>query len=110
MSEVILNQDNFKTEVEDFSGIILVDFWAEWCGPCRIQGPIIKQLAEELGGETNVKIAKLNVDEAPAIAQKFGIRSIPTLMFFKNGQPQEQLIGVSQKKVLTEKINDLTSN
>jgi thioredoxin 1 len=108
MSEVILNDNNFKSEIEDFEGVALVDFWAPWCGPCRIQDPIISELAQDLAGQDNIKIAKLNVDEAQAIAQRFSVRSIPTLMFFKNGQPVDQYVGVNQKNGLQKKLEELT--
>lgn len=107
MAEVTLTDENFKTEVEDFNGIVLVDFWAEWCTPCRQQGPIIEQLAEELAGDSSVKIAKMDVDAQPHTPQQFGIRSIPTLKFFKNGQVVAELVGVNQKEVLKQAIESL---
>ena len=100
---ITLDQQNFKTEVEDFSGVVLVDFFADWCGPCRIQGPIIDELAQE-NKDDNVKVAKLNVDDNQPLAQKFGVMSIPTLIIFKNGQVVEQLVGVYQKNRLQDKI------
>ena len=107
MTEIILSDDNFKSEIEDFTGVALVDFWAPWCGPCRIQGPIIEELAKDLEGKEGVKIAKLNVDEAQATAQRFNVRSIPTLIFFKNGQPVDQYLGVNQKNGLQKKLEEL---
>ena len=106
MSELTLDQQNFKTEVEDFSGVVLVDFWAPWCGPCRIQGPIIDELAQE-NKDDNVKVAKLNVDDNQPLAQKFGVMSIPTLLIFKNGQVVDQMVGVNQKNQLLDKIQNL---
>ncbi len=106
MAEVILTDQNFDEEVTNFKGVVLVDFWAEWCGPCRIQGPIIKELARDFEENENVKIAKLNVDENPQTAQKFQIMSIPTLIIFKDGQPQEGVVGVNPKEVLMTKINN----
>lgn len=105
MAEVTLTKDSFESEIKNFEGIALVDFWAEWCGPCRIQGPIIDELAEDLSGDTAVKIAKLNVDDAQEIAQQYGVMSIPTLIVFKNGEPAETLVGVHQKDVLKDKID-----
>ena len=104
MSEVILTKDSFEKEVSQFEGITLVDFWAEWCGPCRMQIPIIEELAKDYEGDSSVKIAKLNVDEAQEVAGKFGVMSIPTLILFKGGEVVEQLVGVHQKNVLKEKI------
>ena len=106
MAEVILTDQNFDEEVTNFKGVVLVDFWAEWCGPCRIQGPIIEELARDFEENENAKIAKLNVDENPQTAQKFQIMSIPTLIIFKDGQPQEGVVGVNPKEVLMTKINN----
>ncbi|MBI3290741.1 thioredoxin [Candidatus Falkowbacteria bacterium] len=106
MSEVILNDENFSDEVLNSKTPVLVDFWAPWCGPCRIQGPIIEELAKEYAGK-GVKIAKLNVDEAPNSAGKFQVMSIPTLMIFDGGKPREQMIGVQNKGTLKEKIDSL---
>ena len=77
-----LTKDNFDSVTS--SGLVLVDFWATWCGPCRMQAPILEELDEQLGGK--VKICKLDVDDEPAIAQRFGVMSIPTLMVFRNGE------------------------
>jgi len=109
MPELILNDDNFKSEIEEFSGVALVDFWAPWCGPCQIQGPIIEELVKDMENKTDIKIAKLNVDEAKTTAQRFNIRSIPTLMFFKNGQPVDQFLGVNQKEGLKKKLEELSN-
>ena len=83
-------------------GVMLVDFWAPWCGPCRRQGPIVEQVAEQLGAAA--KIAKVNVDEAPKTAQKFGIESIPTLIVFKDGKPVKQFEGLTQAADLVAAI------
>ena len=82
----------------------LLDFWAPWCGPCKIQGPVVEELATEYAGK-NIKIAKLNVDEARSISQKLGILSIPTLMIFKNGEPVSTMIGLQTKETLADAIN-----
>lgn len=87
--------DNFSEKVEKSATLTIVDFWAEWCAPCRMLGPIVEQLAEENKG--SVIVGKLNVDENPKTATKYGIRGIPTLLFFKDGKVQEQVVGVRSK-------------
>ena len=84
------------------AGVVLIDFWAPWCGPCRMQGPILEQIVGKVEG---AKIAKLNVDEAPAVAAKFGIMSIPTLIVLKDGQPVKQFVGVQQADTLVAALN-----
>ena len=90
-----LNDSNFDAEAK--AGVVLIDFWAPWCGPCRMQGPILEQIVGKVEG---AKITKLNVDEAPAVAAKFGIMSIPTLIVLKDGQPVKQFVGVQQAPTL----------
>ena len=85
-----LTKDNFDSVTS--SGLVLVDFWATWCGPCRMQAPILEELDEQLNGK--VKICKLDVDDEPAIAQRFGVMSIPTLMVFRNGEIISKEVGV----------------
>ena len=99
---VELNSDNFEKEVASYSGTVLVDFWAPWCGPCRMVGPVVEELAKEYHGKA--KVGKLNTDEAQDIASKFGIRSIPTLLFFKNGEVVQQLVGAYPKSKISEKL------
>lgn len=98
MYEVILNARNFEEEVLKSDIPVLVDFWATWCGPCKMLAPTIARIAEEKAGA--VKVCKLDVDEEPAIAAKYGIRSIPTLMLFKNGQLVKTSIGVQPKSAI----------
>lgn len=104
--ELILTDANFETEVLKSKVPVLVDFWAPWCGPCKIYGPIIEEVAKEMEGK-NVKIAKMNVDENQGVPGKFGIMSIPTTMIFKNGAPAEQMVGVQAKDKILEKLKRL---
>lgn len=103
MSEITLTDQNFDQEVLKSDQVVLVDFWAPWCGPCRIVGPIIEQIAKEYAGKA--KVGKLNVDENPITSQKYGIMSIPSLFIFKNGEVISQLIGAQPKEVITEHLN-----
>jgi len=91
-----VNESNFEKEVLNSNVPVLVDFWAEWCGPCRMLSPIIEELAKTYS-EEKIKICKLNVDENPKIAAKYGIMAIPTIIIFKNGKPFEQIMGVRPK-------------
>ncbi len=101
----IATDDNFETEVVKSSLPSVVDFWAVWCGPCRALAPIVDELADAYKGKVNV--FKLNVDENPEVAAKYGIRGIPTLLFFKGGQVANQVVGVSAKTDLIKKIDTL---
>lgn len=96
---------NFKEEVIESDKVVLVDFWAPWCGPCQMMGPIINDLAEELGGD--FKIGKLNVDENPKCASEYGIMSIPAIKIFKGGKVVKELVGVQNKDVLKEELKKL---
>ena len=104
---VTLTDDSFKQEVLESDIPVLVDFWATWCGPCRVIAPVIEQLAEEFDGRA--KVAKMDVDENGAVAMQFGIRSIPTLLYFKDGQVVDQVVGTSSKKMLAEKLQSLVA-
>jgi len=95
-----LNEANFDSQIRQ--GVVLVDFWATWCGPCRIQGPIVEQVAKQIGGAA--KIAKLDVDAATTIAQRFNIDSIPTLIVFKDGKPVQQFVGITEAETLVSAI------
>ena len=99
---VELTTANFDVVKE---GVTLVDFWAPWCGPCRMLAPVIDELAEEFEGKA--KICKVNTDEVQDLAVEFGIRSIPTLLFFKNGEVVEQMVGAQSKQAIADKINSL---
>ncbi|MBT8401050.1 MAG: thioredoxin [Rhodothermia bacterium] len=102
---VTLTDQNFQEEVLNSGEPVLVDFWAAWCGPCRIIAPVIEELAGEFEGRA--KIAKMDVDENPQIPMNLGIRSIPTLLFFKDGKVVDQLVGAAPKKMLSEKLDNL---
>jgi thioredoxin 1 len=98
-----LTSGDFESTLAE--GVSLVDFWAPWCGPCRMIAPIIEELAEDFDG--TAKICKVNTDEQQEIAVKFGIRSIPTIMFFKDGEMVDQVVGAQSKQALTDTINGL---
>jgi len=99
--EITLTQDNFEKEVLQSTIPVLVDFWAVWCGPCKIQNPILEEIAKELAGK--VKIAKLDVDQYPDLAGNYNVMSIPTLKIFKNGQVVSEMIGLqSRERLLSE--------
>jgi thioredoxin 1 len=103
MAVAELDDTNFESEVLQASGPVLVDFWAPWCGPCRMIAPVVEELAGEYAG--SVKVGKLNVDVAPGAAQDYGVSSIPTLMLFKNGEVVERFVGVQPKSRLQEAID-----
>ena len=98
-----LNDDNFEATVNN--GVSLVDFWAPWCGPCRMIAPVIEELAEDFEGKAN--ICKVNTDEQQDLAVKFGVRSIPTILIMKDGEIVETMVGAASKEALAEKINSL---
>ncbi|MDY3078865.1 MAG: thioredoxin [Oscillospiraceae bacterium] len=100
MSVMHLTKDNFDSITS--SGLVLVDFWAEWCGPCRMQAPILDQLEEEIGSK--VKVCKLNVDDHPDIARRFGVFSIPTIIAFRDGEQINKAVGVQSREQLITMI------
>lgn len=97
-----LTDSNFETEALQSDKPVMVDFWAEWCGPCRMVGPIVEEVAKEYSDKAVV--GKLNVDNNPAVAQKYGIRSIPTILFFKNGEVVDRQVGAVPKTALVKKL------
>ncbi|WKZ72382.1 MAG: thioredoxin [Ignavibacteriaceae bacterium] len=102
MKPIEINDSNFEEEVMKSPAPVLIDFWAVWCGPCRAIAPIVEQLAAEYDGK--LKVGKLDVDHSPDLAVRFGVRSIPTLLLFKNGQVVDTIIGAVQKNVIVQKI------
>ena len=105
MSEVVVTDANFEEEVLNYRGAVMVDFWATWCGPCRMLAPVVEELAGEYAGK--VKVCKLNTDEGPDTSAKYRITSIPTVIFFKNGQVVAQTVGLQSKAALKEKLDSL---
>lgn len=96
---------HFEADVLKANKPVLVDFWAEWCGPCRALGPILEELATEFGAKATV--LKVNVDENPELAQQYGIRGIPTMIFFKNGQAAKTLVGMQPKEEIKKSLEEL---
>ncbi len=106
MSDVVtsLTEGSFDESITEGDAPVLVDFWAEWCGPCKMIAPVLDEIAGEQEG--NLKIAKLNVDEAPGIARRFEVMSIPTLILFKDGEPVKRIVGAKGKAQLLEEISE----
>mgnify|MGYP003373312644 CR=1 FL=1 len=103
MKEIIITSENFEAEVLHSDKPVLLDFWAEWCGPCRMLGPILADFAEE---HDDVKVGKVNVDQQQALAMSFGIMSIPTLILFRDGKPVAQRIGFQEPDALEKLVSE----
>ena len=101
-----INETNFETEVIKSTQPVVVDFWAEWCGPCKMLAPALDEIATEQTGK--VKVAKVNVDNNPDLAARFGIQSIPTLLYFANGEVRNQTVGAISKKAILSNLEKLT--
>ena len=104
MATVKVDKSNFKSDVLDSAVPVVVDFWAEWCGPCKMIAPSLEEIATEMQGK--VKVTKLNIDENPELAAQYGVRSIPTLMLFKGGQPASMQVGARPKSALSDWIKN----
>jgi thioredoxin 1 len=100
-----VNSTSFEQEVTNAKGLVVADFWAEWCGPCKRYGPTFEEVAKKYGDQ--VKFIKINVEEAEDIAADLGVQSIPTTIFFKDGQPEERITGMMNKEMLTQKVEEL---
>ena len=103
MATVNVDNNSFKNDVLEASEPVVVDFWAEWCGPCKMISPSLEEIATEMNGK--IKVAKLNIDENPELAAQYGVRSIPTLMLFKNGEVADMKVGAAPKTALSAWIN-----
>lgn len=103
-----INDQNFDTEVLRVDGVVLVDFWAPWCGPCKMLEPVVEEVAKEFEGK--LKVLKLNVDENPSAATTYEILSIPALKFFQDGKVVDEMIGLQPKQALVDKVNKLIEN
>lgn len=106
MTLTTVSKDNFQAEVKDASEPVIVDFWAEWCGPCKMLMPLLEEIAGEQDGA--VKIVKVNVDENQELAEEYGINAIPTLLLFHEGEHKDTLNGVLPKEAILQKIEELT--
>lgn len=102
---ITLDDSNFEKEVTQSDQVVLVDFWAPWCGPCKMISPLLDEIATERAG--SVKVAKVNVDENQSLSVKFNVRAIPALLFFKNGQLRDQVIGMTSRKDLLGRLDAL---
>ncbi len=100
-----INESNFDVEVLQSAQPVLVDFWAEWCGPCKMLAPVLDEIATENAGR--LRVAKINVDTSPALAARFGVQSIPTMLYFANGEVRGRTVGVASKKAIVSKLEQV---
>lgn len=107
-NEIEFTESNFSTEVLEADMPVLVDFWAPWCGPCKMIAPIVEEISEEYAGK--IKVGKLNTDDNQGVASQYGIMSIPTLMIFKNGEVVERIVGAQPKEALTLKLESVLAS
>ena len=105
VSEAVLTDSNFKSEVLESKIPVLVDFWAEWCGPCRMLAPVVEKIAKDYTGK--LKVGKLNIDDNPDVPGQFGVQGIPTLMVFKNGELVKRLVGYQPEERITSEIDSV---
>jgi len=103
-----INEASFERAVIQSPLPVLVDFWAPWCGPCKMIGPLLEEIAKESDGR--YRVTKVNVDDDPALQQRFGVRGIPTLLFFKDGALRDQIVGAAAKRAIVEKLESLLAN
>lgn len=108
VNDLTITDQTFKSEVLENKGPVVVDFWAPWCGPCQAVGPVIEELAKEYAGK--VKIGKVNVDENSQTAGEYGVMSIPSVVFFQNGQPVKTMVGAQSKESYKQQIEQLLSS
>jgi len=105
MAEIILNESNWEEEVIKSNIPVIIDFWAAWCAPCLIISPVVEEISNEYGDK--IKVGKLNVDENPSIAGRYSIMGIPTILFFKDGNIVDQVVGAVPKRILEEKVKKI---
>jgi thioredoxin 1 len=108
MAPLTITVENFEKEVLQAAGPVLIDFWAPWCGPCRVIRPVVEEMATQYTGK--LKVGKLNVDDHPAIAQRYGITGIPALLFFKQGAVVDTVVGAVPKSVLQKHVDSVVGN
>ena len=107
MSYINVAEDNFKSEVENFEGVVVIDFWAEWCNPCKQFTPIFEKISDNYDDKDEIKFVKINIDNAKSLAAEYEIMSIPTLMILKNGEVIKKKIGLMKEKDLKELIDNI---